>query len=314
MKLRELVSKGCDILVRNGIKEGRSNAEKLIMYIFDCDLKWMLLNGDTVVSDRAERSYFEFIDRRVKGEPLQYIITKQYFMGLEFKVNRDVLIPRQDTEVLVDEILKFLNKNNIDADSILDLCTGSGAIAISLAYYLNKKNCCRVYASDISPQAITIASANAEANGVNENITFLIGNMFEPLEQFKSSLAKSREEEIRNSKCAFKNNNENKKYERLDVIVSNPPYIPRAEINKLDKEVKEYEPSIALDGGEDGLDFYRIISKQAPKYLRSNGLLALEIGYDQARDVEDLLGSYFYNIQVIKDFAGLDRVILALKK
>jgi release factor glutamine methyltransferase len=300
VRLKELVGFGNDVLKKAEIEESIISAERLMMHIMNIDRTSLILNGNDVVSDDLIENYMKLIDRRATGEPLQYITTRQYFMGLEFIVDKNVLIPRQDTECLVEEILRYVNKKQLDIDSVFDLCTGSGTIGVSLAYYLNEKRSCHVYASDFSPMAISVASKNAKLNKVEESITFLIGDMFEPLDQFMESLIREKTGK--------------KKKNRFDIITCNPPYIPSSELEKLQKEVRDYEPRIALDGGKDGLDFYRVIAKESHKYLYSGGLLALEIGHDQGEKVEKLLGDKFDEIQIKKDLAGKDRVILAKKR
>ncbi len=224
----------------------------------------------------SEEEYEKFLlnlNRRINGEPFAYIVGFKEFMKLKFKVNEFVLIPREDTEILVQEVIK-LNKKRI-----LDMCTGSGCIAISLAKYIEKSN---IDAVDISKDALNIAIENAKNNNVQVN--FIESNLFEKVNS------------------------------RYELIVSNPPYIPTKDINNLMKEVKQ-EPKIALDGGNDGLDFYKKISKEAINYLEDNGILIFEIGYDEAKSVCDILKNDGYtNIKVIKDLSENDRVVIAEKE
>ena len=211
-----------------------------------------------------------------EGKPVQYVIHEANFLGRNFYVDSSVLIPRQETEQLV---LDIIGKNKVENPVILDIGTGSGCIAISLAKMIK----CKVFASDISKNALKIAKKNAEIN--HADVTFVESDLFRNI---SSEL-----------KC--------------DIIVSNPPYIETAVIDTLDPEVKDYEPMMALDGGRDGLDFYRIIAEKAPEHLKKNGKLILEIGYDQGISVPEILKAtgYFTDICVLKDLAGLDRIVTA---
>lgn len=227
---------------------------------------------------REERDLFvKNVKRLILGEPLQYVMGYQEFMKLKFLVNRNVLIPRQDTEILVEEVIKIAEK--IENPEILDLCTGSGAIAVSIAKYCKDA---RITAVDISEKAIEIAKKNAKFNGVLSKIEFIESDMFKKLKKRK-----------------------------FDIIVSNPPYIPTNEILKLSKDVQN-EPKLALDGGKTGLDFYEKIAKDGDKYLNNQGFICLEIGYDQKIKVKTILESEhkYVNIRCIKDLCENDRVII----
>lgn len=229
----------------------------------------------TTLSDY--RRVAELVDKRVKGVPLDYIIKRSDFYGIKLYVDENVLVPRLDTEIVADEVIKYLNKDNGgEGRSVLDLMTGSGCIARAIV----EKTAAEVTASDISDGALGVAKRNLENTRAevvkSDGFTGLTGRTF-------------------------------------DVIVSNPPYIRRSEIETLQPEVK-CQPHIALDGGEDGLDFYRLIADNAAKYLTSGGALFLEIGYDQREEVTALLGKDFTNIACVKDYGGNDRVIFAEKK
>lgn len=220
-----------------------------------------------------------YIDKIINGKPIQYITNEQEFMKLKFYVDENVLIPQPDTEILAEKIIDEYSDKEV---KIWDLCTGSGAIAISLAKYIKKSN---IIATDISNKAIQIAKLNAEKNLVHKKIKFILSDMFKNIEN-----------------------------DTFDLIVSNPPYIKTDVINNLEKSVQN-EPNIALDGGEDGLKFYKIIAENAYKFLNNNGKLYLEIGFDQKENVINLLQkTYKYNeITCIKDLAGNDRLIIASK-
>lgn len=254
-----------------GVEEAVLDARLLLEYVCGTDRNTLLAHGDREIPEEEGRRYEECVARREKRVPLQHITGEQEFMGLTFLVNENVLIPRQDTEILVEEVLKDLH----DGMSILDMCTGSGCILLSLLQYSND---CQGTGTDISKNALEVARENGRRLG--KTPTFLESDLFEAVEG------------------------------RYDVIVSNPPYIPTGEIPTLMREVREYEPEEALDGKEDGLYFYREIVRQAGGYLNRGGRLFFEIGCGQAAQVAALLENAGYKeIEVVKDFAGLDRVV-----
>lgn len=249
-------------------------ARVLIKYILNKNEINIIANENIELSNENKKQLLESIEKIKKGYPLQYITHYQEFMGIKFEVNENVLIPQPDTEVLVEKTIKIVQKCYPKEDNrnikILDLCTGSGAIAISLKKYLPSV---QVFASDISKKALEIAKTNAKKNDVQ--IKLIESNMFENIN------------------------------EKFDIVVSNPPYIKTDEITKLSNQVQN-EPRLALDGGKDGLDFYRIIQKNIKNYLYENGMLLMEIGYDQGQAV----ASMFKNSKLVKDYAGKDRVIM----
>ena len=283
MKQSELLKKGKEILSNKKINEPDEKASKLLQYILNQTREEIIINSFEEVSKNYEEDYLKELGKIINGMPLQYITHKQEFMGLDFYVDENVLIPQPDTEVLVEEAIKLI-KNNESA-KVLDLCTGSGAIAVSIAKY--SKNT-KVIASDISKKALEVANKNVINNNV-QNVKLLQSDMFENLKNYK-----------------------------FDFIVSNPPYIESNTIKNLSKEVQN-EPELALDGGKDGLDFYRIILKEAYKYLNKNGYLLLEIGYDQGEKILKLCKEYSCNLNLItkkpiKDFGGNNRVIILQKE
>lgn len=273
---RKLLTKAANILKDANIENIEYDIKTILRDTFDIDYNKFVMDMDNEFeTDKSlEYEFISRIEKRKKHIPLQYIINKQNFYGLDLYVNESVLIPRYDTENIVDCIVKdFEGSKDI---SVLDLCTGSGCIAISL----KKNGFKKVFALDISDKALEVAKHNAYIH--NADITFI-----------KSDLYKELPNDI-----------------RFDLIVSNPPYIRTGEIEKLDDEVKDFEPKLALDGGKDGLDFYKKILNLSKDFINKNGSLYFEIGYDQAKDVVDLAKKEgYYNIKIIKDLSGKDRGI-----
>ncbi|MCQ2547837.1 MAG: peptide chain release factor N(5)-glutamine methyltransferase [Clostridia bacterium] len=280
--IRELIKMGISQLERAGIDNAEGDAKDLLCFVKHIDGSKLRLIYQYESRDEDCQAYFELLDRRSAGEPLQYITGVQNFYGRDFEVNENVLIPRLDTEVVVEEAIKLL-KDMKNAE-VLDLCTGSGAIAITIAKECGKN--VKVSASDLSDRALETAAKNSGL--LEADVKFYQSDMFSA---FKGKISKK----------------------KFDMIVSNPPYIESAVIPTLQREVKDHEPMMALNGGEDGLDYYRIIADEAANHLKKDGLLVLEIGYDQGTSVPQLLeeSGRFTEIKVLKDLAGLDRVISA---
>ncbi len=254
-----------------GIEEASLDARLLLEEVCGTDRNTLLVHGDKEVTEEQRECYVNYITQRCWHIPLQHILGYQEFMGLRFAVSPAVLIPRQDTETLVEEVMRFLH----DGMHILDMCTGSGCILLSLLKYSND---CVGVGCDLSADALKVAAENAAALGIEAE--FLQSNLFE---------------EIRG---------------RFEVIVSNPPYIKSGAIKELMEEVREHDPMMALDGGEDGLFFYRKIVASAGDYLYPGGMLFFEIGCDQADEVSGLMQDAGYkDITVCKDLAGLNRVV-----
>ena len=248
----------------------------------DVDRLYVQLNLNKELDDKELSIFNEIIKDRLKGRPIAYIVNNREFMGLDFYVEEGVLIPRPDTEPLVEEVID-LAKGKSEL-KIVDIGTGSGAITVSLAKYIDN---CHVYSLDISDKALNIGKKNAINNGVEEKIDFIKSDVFSGIKDKNLS---------------------------LDIIVSNPPYIRKADISTLHKQVKDYEPYIALEGGEDGLDFYRAITEESIKYLKPSGILAFEVGHDQASDVADIMKNNGYSkIYTKKDLQGIDRVVIGFK-
>ena len=271
MTLREAWKLGKDRLTDAQVPDADLDAWYLLEWCTGVNRSNYLAWPEEAISPEQEEQYRQTLNQRERRIPLQQITGEQEFMGLSFYVNEHVLIPRQDTEVLVEETAKFLK----DGMSFLDLCTGSGCILLSL---LHLRAGAEGIGADLSPEALKVAAQNRERLGVKAEL--IESDLFDKIEG------------------AF------------DVIVSNPPYIKREEIETLMDEVRLHEPYMALDGHEDGLYFYRKIAEEAPKHLRAGGGLFLEIGWDQGESVSELLREQgFSDVKVVKDLAGLDRVV-----
>lgn len=277
MQIKEAMRKGMIKLKTNDVKEPSLKARLLMQYILNRPREYILVHDDKQLTLRQNVDYFKLIKKLIEGVPLQHITHQQEFMKLMFYVDENVLIPRPDTEILVEEVIKLAK--SINAKKILDLCTGSGAIAVSLAKYIEGS---QITATDISRKALSIAKLNATNNNVEDKITFVSSDLFQNISE-----------------------------EKYDIIVSNPPYIKRKVIKTLDKEVKK-EPIIALDGGNDGLDFYKKIIGNAYQYLKYKGYLCLEIGYDQKDEVIDLINKEEKYIDTYskKDLFDNDRIVI----
>ncbi|TCT14321.1 release factor glutamine methyltransferase [Natranaerovirga pectinivora] len=273
--LQQIYYSGIQLLQNANIDNANYEARLLLEDTLDIDKTQILVYPNTEVSEEDYINYLNKINRRVNKEPIAYIIGYQEFMGLNFKVNPYVLIPRQDTETLIETVLEVC-KTKVNP-ALLDICTGSGCIAISLGVFMKLNT---IKGIDISEEALGIAKENAKYHNVK--VEFLQSDLLQKLDMD----------------------------EKFDIIVSNPPYIPTKDINDLMEDVKNFEPELALDGKEDGLYFYRIIAEESRNYLKDKGFLFFEIGYDQGKDVLGILENKGYkNIKVIKDLAGLDRVV-----
>lgn len=277
MTYEEVYRQGREGLSAAGILEADLDARLLLEYICKTSRDDLLVHGDRSLCEKEQAAYEELIAGRKERIPLQYLTREQDFMGLVFSVNEEVLIPRQDTEILVEEALRYLH----DGMRILDMCTGSGCILISLLHYTND---CEGVGADISQAALEIAKQNAEkllkTGERSGKISFVQSDLFGEIDG------------------------------KFDVIVCNPPYISSETIRGLMPEVRDHEPVQALDGGEDGLFFYRRIVEESKPHLVGGGILFFEIGYDQAEAVSCLMEKAgFSEIHVVKDYAGLDRVV-----
>ncbi len=283
MNIKEIIAEAIEKLRKNNIEDASIISKELLAYILKKDIQYLIINSEQEIPEEKIKCFENNIEKIIQGYPIQYITHKQEFMHASFYVDENVLIPQPDTEILVESVINICNKNKKQNVKILDLCTGSGAIAISLDMELKDLKP-EIIASDISSNALEIAKKNNKENCTN--VTFIESDLFNNIKQ----------------------NN-------FDIIVSNPPYIKTNEIKKLSKQVQT-EPSIALDGGEDGLEIYRRILEQAYKYLNNDGYLCLEIGYDQKQDLINLIKNYKYYVivETVRDLSENDRCIIIKKE
>lgn len=297
LSVKEILSIGQRRLADAGVADADLDCKLLYCFMRNITRSQLILMYQNMLEDRLCDEYFRLIDERASGRPLQYIVGTTEFMGLEFAVDESVLIPRQDTETLVEDVLSVVKDGKLRGEEIagaghrewdiLDLCTGSGAIGLSLAKLITGPKV-NVTCSDVSSDALKVARANAARLGISRDVKFTEGDMLAP---FMKRFHKK----------------------KFDLIVSNPPYIESAVIPTLQTEVRDHEPMSALDGGEDGLDFYRVIAENARNCLKKRGLLFLEIGHDQGEAVTNLLSDAgFADVRCLKDLAGKDRIIFAM--
>lgn len=258
------------------LEDGRFLAEIIVRYVLGWDRTRLFLGMEDRVSEQQWNEMEQMVRKRLQGIPVQYLIGEQEFYGLSFRVNPSVLIPRPETEILVEQVLQRRDPSAFL--TVADIGTGSGAIAVSLAVHSQWK----IYAVDIAQESLDTAQENSQIHSVEKQITFLKGDLLDPVPQ------------------------------PVDILVSNPPYIPSKDVLELDVQVKDHEPMRALDGGEDGLDFYRRICQGLPQVLRQDGLVAFEVGMGQARDVEQLLlaSGVIARTEVIEDLAGIERIVI----
>ena len=280
MKIKEVIEEGKNALSKNNIEDNVIITRELLAFVLGVEKQYLVIHLDDELNAEDYIKFKENINKLINGKPLQYITNNQEFMGLNFFVNENVLIPQPDTEIIVEETLKKCKELLLKNAKIMifELCSGSGAIAISLANFLGDK--AEVLASDISAKALEVAKYNNEKN--NTNVRFIESDLLENVQE-----------------------------QKFNIIVSNPPYIRSDVINELSKQVQN-EPHLALDGGEDGLEFYKKIIEQSCNHIK-NGYLILEIGYDQKEDVENLLkeNRNYAEINTIQDLSGNDRCVVA---
>ncbi len=261
-----------EFLTSHNITEAKLDAEVLLCDVLNMERKILPTRRNSIITNEQYNLFQKYIKRRTTGEPVSYITGCTEFMGLKFKVSPDVLIPRQETEILVETANNFIKKNN--CKKVLDLCTGSGCIAVSVAKY-NKD--IFVTASDISEHALNIAKENAELNEVNSRTNFIQSDIFNNIEK------------------------------KFDIILSNPPYVTEEEYKKLEKELY-FEPKLALTADDNGLYFYKFIAAQAKNYLNNDGIILLELNANLSKEIESLFKD-FGKTEIIKDYSGLDRIL-----
>jgi release factor glutamine methyltransferase len=287
LTIAEAIYQAAQKLDRSGIDDARLDAEVLLSHILGKDRGWLLAHSKDRLDQKQAKFFEGSLERRARHEPLQYIIGTQEFWGLEFTVSPDVLIPRPETELIVETAINIIRAKGTEA-LIVDLCTGSGCIAVSLAKELGDA---RIFAVDTSGQALAIARKNSQRHGVSARIRFLEGDLYAPLEELDI--------------CS-----------RVDVITANPPYIRSGDMPMLQPEVRDYEPKLALIAGADGTDVQRAIIGRASDFLKDHGTLIMEMGMGQAQALTrmvDETGSYD-KPEILKDLAGIDRVLVARRK
>lgn len=282
MVIGDLLKEATEKLTTAGIDTARLDSEVLLSFLLQKERLYLLMNRNQEMAAETENEFWELIERRVKKEPVAYIVGHREFMSLNFSVCPGVLIPRPDTETLVEYAIEQLQ--NVKNPDILDLCTGSGAISVSLAHYLPES---RVTAVDISDVCVKIAEKNAAENGVANRVAVVCEDVF-----------------------AYQGET------KYDCVVSNPPYIPTAVVSTLEEDVRKFEPHLALDGGTDGYDFYRYLAIKGAELLKAGGLFLLEVGHDQAETVKYLLEETkaYKSIGTVCDLAGISRVVYAQKR
>ena len=289
MTVFEILNWSAHYLKDHRVENPRLNAELLLAHTLSLSREGLYVRLQNLIRKEEKETVEGLIKRRISGEPLQYILGHQEFWSIDFQVDSRALIPRPETELLVEQALLILSENPFNRPPfVLEIGTGSGAVAIALA---KEAKDIFMVASDISGDALRLAKENAASSGFLHQLKFVNGNLFDPFRLLRER-------------------------EPFDLILSNPPYIPFPEIEGLDKEVRDYEPIIALDGGEDGLTFYRDIISQAPLYLKKGGWLLLEIGQAQGGKVSELIDKRgdFSMPQLLKDLSGLERMVKAQKK
>lgn len=279
MTLQQLVKKAETLFIENNKREHMRDIQLLLEHTMQCDRVYLLTHQQDQVNVDVEEQFMAYITMRIEGKPLQYIIGSWEFMGFNFKVTRDTLIPRRETEELVEFVQKHIEE--YEWTKLLDVGTGTGCIPITLALLVKGLQCTAI---DISKKALEVAKSNAYQHSVHESITWIESDLFSALGE--------------------------EHYHKYDVITSNPPYIRSKDVDELMIEVKDFEPRLALDGGIDGLNFYRKITKEAPYFLAEGGYLVYEIGHDQCEEVMTLLKNEGYkDVGYLKDLSGVDRIV-----
>lgn len=287
MVISELLKKGVALIEGKEYSNPILESILVLSTLLDRDKTYIYTHLDKEVSKDIEDKFMEIMNKRKTGYPLQYLLNEREFMGLDFYIEEGVLIPRPETELMVEYIIDYIDKNYGNKKvNVLDIGVGSGAISLSIAHHLSNS---RVYGVDIGYISIKVANINKKRFQL-DNVDFYQGDLFQALESAGLD-------------------------EKFHLIVSNPPYIKSKDIENLQREVKDFEPMLALDGGEDGLKFYRKITRQSKNYLKSKGILIYEIGYDQGFDVRDILiEEGFIDVSILKDLQGHSRVVFGFKE
>ena len=260
------------------IPDSRLSAELLLAKVLNMKRIDLYLQFERILSSKERDRYRDYVKRRVKREPVQYILGESEFYGFPFKVDPDVIVPRPETELIIDAVLEAVKAHENPSPKILDVGTGSGCIAVSLAKLIPD---CSIWAIEMNPAALKVAIANADLNEVG--IQFVEGDIFKS----NSSLLT-----------------------KFDIVVSNPPYVSLRDIHKLEPEVRQFEPKEALFAGEDGLEFYRKFVNVIPSLINKNGKVFMEIGYDQATPLDDLFSNADFKVQIKKDYNQIDRIMI----
>ncbi len=292
LTIAEAINKAASTLSARGVSDARLDAEVLLRFILNRDRAWFMTHADEPLDEDKQGLFEKAVTRRAKREPLQYIVGSQEFWGLDFIVGPDVLIPRPETELVVETALKITGhgRRSTEGDTpfmIVDLCTGSGCIAVSLAREIRNA---RLFAIDTSGKALAIARENARKHGVSERIRFLEGDLFQPLEEL----------DVRG---------------QVDIVTANPPYIRSGDLRGLQPEVRDFEPEIALIAGPMGKELHQKIIDRAPAFLKRHGALIMEMGEGQAEGLIEIMNKNgrYAAPEILKDLAGIDRVIVAEK-
>ena len=270
-----ILKQATEFLTSHNITEAQLDAEVLLCGVLKIKRSKLATLRQETISQEQYQQYQNYLNKRITGEPVDYILGNSEFMGLQFKVNSNVLIPRPETELIVEQANKLIKENNFN--QILDLCTGSGAIAVSVAHYNDNVS---VVATDISQKALQVAKENAITNNVSNKVEFIESNMFDNIIDKK-----------------------------FDIIISNPPYVTEKEYKGLERELF-FEPKNAFLAGEDGLDFYKIIADSSARYLNPKGVLLLELNANISLQIADLFSDFLF-VKIIKDYSGLDRILVA---
>ena len=295
--IQNTLNEGYSLLKNNDIENYKNECLIILEHILNKNQAFLYTHNDYELTKDEYNKFLSIIKERCSKKPLQYILGYQEFMGLNFKVSPDVLIPRQDTETLVESIISRAPTDK--KIFILDIGTGSGCISISLAKFI--KNAI-VISVDISENALKMAYSNASLNNVLDRVFFLKSDIFSGIEALCANSLDYFEREISNLDDVLAN--------KFDIIVSNPPYIPLDEMKTLDTGVVNFEPNLALYGGIDGLDFYREITLKSTDFLKNDGILAFEVGYNQAEAVRDLMAVSYEKIEIIKDYNDINRIVM----